>query len=139
MVIIDTGPIVSLFDESEPYHNACKNTLKEIKSSLITSWAVLTESFYLLDDWQKGRNELWNFIIAGGVKIHDITPSYYVRMKELMKKYSDNPMDLADATLIVTAEAYKIKTIFTLDRKDFSTYRPAHCTHFEIIPFKTNT
>ncbi|MBI4652150.1 PIN domain-containing protein [Candidatus Desantisbacteria bacterium] len=134
MVIIDTGPIVSLFDESESTHQICKETLKDINSGIMTSWPVLTESFYLLEDWQKGQNELWNFIIAGGLNIYEIPASDHNRIRWLMEKYSDNPMDLADATLVAIAETHKIKTIFTLDRNDFSKYRPKHCTHFEIIP-----
>lgn len=51
-----------------------------------------------------------------------------------MKKYSERPMDLADATIVVIAAALKTRTIFTLDKKDFSIYRPKHCRHFEIIP-----
>lgn len=55
MVIIDTGLIVALFDESESLHETCKATLKKIKCPLVTSWAVMTESFYLFGDWQKGQ------------------------------------------------------------------------------------
>jgi hypothetical protein len=134
MVIIDTGPIVALFDESEPLHQICNTTLKKIKVPLCTSWPVLTESFYLLGDWQTGQSELWDFIIAGGLNVYDISASDYSRLRDLMKKYSDKPMDLADATLVLIAETYKIKTVFTLDRNDFSLYRPKHCTHFTIIP-----
>ncbi len=33
-----------------------------------------------------------------------------------------------------TAETTKIKTIFTLDHKEFSLYRPLHVDGFELIP-----
>ncbi len=134
MVIIDTGPIVSLFDESEPPHEKCKAALKTIKKPLLTTWPVLTESFYLLEGWHKGQRELWSFILAGGLIIQDIKPEHYVRLKDLMEKYFDVPIDIADASLIMLSEVHKIKTIFTLDRKDFSIYRPKHCKHFEIVP-----
>lgn len=134
MVIIDTGPIVALFDESEPLHGICRATLKKIKSPLVTSWPVLTEAFYLLGDWHKGQRELWDFIAAGGLDIYDIPVPDYGRLKELMGKYSDKPMDLADATLVLIAEVKKIRKIFTLDKSDFSIYRPRHCKRLEIIP-----
>ena len=41
----------------------------------------------------------------------------------LMEQYADHPMDLADASLIVAAEALKTNRVFTLDRQDFETYR----------------
>ena len=134
MVIIDTGPIVSLFDESEPHHKTCKDTFKKIRGPALTTWSVLTESFYLLGDWQRGQRELWEFIVSGGLMVYEIQVSDYNRLRSLMDKYSDRPMDLADATLVLISEIHKIKTVFTLDRKDFLLYRPKHCTHFEIIP-----
>jgi predicted nucleic acid-binding protein len=134
MVIIDTGPIVSIFDESEPMHEKYKATFKTFKEHLLTTWPVLTESFYLLRDWDKGHKELWIFIIEGGILVIEIHPDHYMRLRDLMSQYSDRPMDIADATLIVAAEINKIKTIFTLDRNDFSIYRPSHCKHLNIVP-----
>lgn len=134
MVIIDTGPLVALFDSSEPTHKACRENLQMINDDLVTSWPVLTEAFYMLDDWRTGQATLWNFILAGAVQIFDIHTSHYKRLEELMRKYSDNPMDLADASVVLIAEVLKVRSIFTLDRKDFSIYRPKHCRHFELIP-----
>ena len=45
------------------------------------------------------------------------------RAFELMEQYADHPMDLADASLIVAAEALNTRKVFTVDRHDFSTYR----------------
>ena len=39
------------------------------------------------------------------------------------KKYSDLPMDLADACLVAMAEATRDCVVVTLDREDFSIYR----------------
>jgi uncharacterized protein len=51
-----------------------------------------------------------------------------------MKKYRDLPMDLADAALVRVAEREGIRTIFTVDRRDFSLYRPLGLGRFRIIP-----
>ena len=45
------------------------------------------------------------------------------RMRELMHKYRDLPMDFADAALVRAAERERIRRIFTLDRRDFEIYR----------------
>ena len=55
-------------------------------------------------------------------------------MRELMEKYQDLPMDLADAALVRAAEREKIKRVFTLDRKDFGVYRPVGLGHFTLLP-----
>jgi predicted nucleic acid-binding protein len=41
----------------------------------------------------------------------------------LMEEYADHPMDLADASLIAAAEALDTRRVFTVDRRDFATYR----------------
>lgn len=40
-----------------------------------------------------------------------------------MIQYADQPMDLADASLVAVAEAERLGKILTIDRNDFSTYR----------------
>jgi predicted nucleic acid-binding protein len=49
--------------------------------------------------------------------------SSVTRAFELMGKYADHPMDLADASLIVAAEKLRTRRVFTIDRNDFETYR----------------
>jgi uncharacterized protein len=40
-----------------------------------------------------------------------------------MRKYSDRPMDMADAALVRVAEREGIRKVFTIDRKGFSAHR----------------
>ncbi|NDJ24733.1 hypothetical protein GS682_24430 [Nostoc sp. B(2019)] len=44
-------------------------------------------------------------------------------MVELMEKYADLPMNMADASLIVLAEYLRHGRILTVNQRDFSTYR----------------
>jgi len=48
MIAIDTGPLVAIFDKSDKWHRACVETLKRIRKPLVTTWPVITETFYLL-------------------------------------------------------------------------------------------
>ena len=50
-----------------------------------------------------------------------------------MEKYSDTPMDLADASLVAAAEGLGLHRIFTLD-SDFQVYRINGSTAFEVVP-----
>jgi predicted nucleic acid-binding protein len=56
------------------------------------------------------------------------------RLRALMEKYRDLPMDLADAALVRVAERERIRDVFTLDRRDFSIYRPLGLGRFRIVP-----
>ena len=61
--------------------------------------------------------------MRGGIEILSLDEKMHARRRELMKKYHDLPMDLADGTLIVLAEYREINEVFTLDHKDFKIYR----------------
>ena len=55
-----------------------------------------------------------------------------VRMAELMGKYRDKPMDLADASLVAAAEHLSLRRVFTIDR-DFYIYRLADGSALELV------
>ncbi|MBN2441567.1 MAG: PIN domain-containing protein [Spirochaetales bacterium] len=134
MILIDTGPLVAFFDASDDYHHLCLGTLKDVRQPLATTWAVLTEAFYLLGFSWKAQDNLWEFVMRGGLEIMHLDARLCKRCRALMKKYRDLPMDLADGTLVAVAEGNKIEKIFTLDHKDFNIYRPANGKCFKILP-----
>jgi predicted nucleic acid-binding protein len=55
--------------------------------------------------------------------LFDLAPNHLPRILELMEKYRDLPMDLADASLVVCAEAIGDGRILSTDRRDFGAYR----------------
>ena len=134
MILLDTGPIVAFFDASDHYHHSCIELLKTVNEPLVTTWPVLTEAFYLLGFSWKAQDNLWGFITRGGVDILPLNDSQQARCRQLMEKYSDLPMDLADGTLVVLAESQKIKKVFTLDHKDFKIYKPTRIKYFTLLP-----
>jgi hypothetical protein len=70
-----------------------------------------------------GSDRLRDFVADGGLTLWLFDEDTLARAFELMEKYSDHPMDLADASLVVAAESLGARTIFTLDRAGFRTYR----------------
>jgi predicted nucleic acid-binding protein len=134
MILLDTGPIVAFFDASDDYHESCIELLKGINEPLITTWPVLTEAFYLIGFSWRAQDNLWEFIVRGGVEVLSMDDKQQARCRQLMKKYSDLPMDLADGTLVTLAESKKVKKIFTLDHRDFQIYKPARIKSFTLLP-----
>jgi len=133
MIAIDTGPIVAIFDKSDKWHRACVETLKRIRKPLVTTWPVITETFYLLGFSHAVQDDLWEFIERGAVSLYEIDSRLAKECRNLVKKYHDLPMDLADASLVAIANANNINTIFTLDR-DFRVYRTKKNRRFKLIP-----
>jgi predicted nucleic acid-binding protein len=134
MILLDTGPIVAFFDASDDYHKICVDLLKNVTEPLITTWPVLTESFYLLGFSRKAQDNLWEFIMRGGVDIVSLDDKQQARCRQMMEKYADLPMDLADGTLVVLAESQNVKKVFTLDHKDFQIYKPSHIKRLKLLP-----
>ena len=116
-------------------HNTCVAALKALSSPLVTTWPCFTEAMYFLGDLKgwNGQKTLWQFIERGALRVHISTDSETQRMRVLIEKYSDTPMDLADASLLAAAESRETDRIFTLD-SDFRVYRINGSTAFEVVP-----
>jgi uncharacterized protein len=73
-------------------------------------------------------------IHAGAVVILPLGSDDVARMRDLMRKYRDLPMDLADAALVRVADRDRLRRIFTLDRRDSKIYRPSRIDRFAVLP-----
>ena len=120
--LIDAGPMIALFDKDDQYHIKIMDLIESYQGELFTTWPVVTETVYMLDFNQAVQIDFLTWIKRGAVEIIDLNNSDLVRIIELAKKYSDVPMDLADATLIVASEELNIENIISID-PDFYIYR----------------
>jgi uncharacterized protein len=57
-----------------------------------------------------------------------------LRIAEILDRYADSRIDFVDASVMAVAERLNIVTVLTLDRRDFSLFRPRHCDGFVLIP-----
>ena len=125
---------MALLDQADPRHEACVTTLKTLKGPLITVWPAFTEAMYLLGRSWRGQKALWSRLETHALGLAPLDETDAPRMRELMEKYRDLPMDLADAALVRVAERESLTRIFTLDRTHFSVYRPGRRQRFSIMP-----
>ena len=136
MTLTNTGPLVALLDKDDSNHVVCVNIAKSLPAApLLTTWPCFTEAMYLLGEvgGYRYQAELWKLISTQKLLFHNLTLVEVERMMELMEKYQDTPMDLADASLVAIAESLSLSQIFTLD-SDFRVYRLANGSVLEIIP-----
>jgi predicted nucleic acid-binding protein len=123
VILVDTGPLVALFDPKDRQHESCAETLRRIREPIYTTTAVLTEAFHMLEPQSLGADRLREFVEKSGLSVWFFDRSGLTRAFELMELYADHPMDFADASLVVAAESLGTRKVFTIDRKDFETYR----------------
>src|SRR4051794_23482225 len=134
MILVDAGPLAALINRRDRHHASCRATFASIEGPIGTVWPVLTEAMYLVRSSHTAHSALWQVILRGTVSIMRLDVDDAPRMHELMEKYHDLPMDLADAALVRVAEREKVSRIFTLDRRDFNVYRPMGVGRFSILP-----
>ena len=120
--LIDAGPIIALFTSNDRHHEAVTEYLKGYRGTLTTTWPVVTEASHMLSYDVRAQLALLKWIERGALQIREISGEAIGRIAQLMEKYSDLPMDLADATLVVVAETSGIREIMTID-SHFNSYR----------------
>lgn len=134
MMLVDAGPLIALIHKDDANHDRCVAVFQSLAEPLCTVWPALTEAMYLLSFSWKAQEALWEMVERGVVELAALEERDLSRMRELMKKYRDLPMDLADAALVAVGERKRIRRVFTLDRRDFAVYRPAKLGRFIILP-----
>lgn len=133
-VLVDAGPLVALLDRGDGAHEACVEVLRGLRDPLISVWPAFTEAMYLLGGSWIAQKALLSRLETGALTLAALDDQDAPRIRELMEKYRDQPMDLADAALVRVAEREDITRIFTLDRRHFSVYRPGRRRRFAVLP-----
>jgi len=134
MILVDAGPLIAILHADDRHHAACVKALRSLKEPLVTVWPVVTEAMYLLGFAHAAQDALHEMLARATPRLLPLGEEDLPRIRDLMKKYRDLPMDLADAALVRVAEREAISTVFTLDRRDFHTYRPSKLGRFTLVP-----
>ena len=121
MILVDTGPLVALFDPQDPDFAGCHAVLSGLDQPLYTTDAVLTDAFHLLAPASRGAEGLMRFVAERYVALIGLEHADHLRAFELMAQYADRPMDYADGSVVVVAERLETLQVFTLDTGDFAT------------------
>jgi predicted nucleic acid-binding protein len=131
-VLVDAGALIALLDRSDAGHARVVAALASVADPLVTAWPALTEAMHLLRHVGRGTDLLFDMIDDGAVELWDLDRGDLRRMKQLMQKYRDLPMDFADAALVRLAEREGWNRILTLDRH-FEIYRLTGRSLFHLL------
>ena len=124
-VIVDTGFWVAIGSTTDRFHDLAIKVGQSLDLDPVTTWPVITETSYLLQKMQ-GSQAVDAFLLGvdqSGADIFQLERGYLGRIRQLMKKYADLPMDLADASLVILAEELGHGRILSTDQRDFHAYR----------------
>lgn len=136
VALLDTGPLVALFDTEDIAHPHYRALLVGQPSGwhLTTTWPCVAEASHFLPSAARWKMLRW--VEQGGVSVFPFDPGHLDDMLVLMHKYTDSrrtQMDFADATLVWAAQEMGVTQIWTIDVRDFYRYRLSDGRGFEIL------
>lgn len=132
-ILLDTGPLVAVLDSADQGHSECVELWNEVADRCITTEAVVTEASHLIGLAGPASLPL-ELLLAARIPIVSLERAGHEHAASLMRRYNALPMDYADATLVVVADALRVRDVFTLDRKGFRTYRRGDGSAFSVLP-----
>jgi predicted nucleic acid-binding protein len=135
VALLDTGPLIALFDDAEIAHAHYRDLLHTQPGwHLTTTWPCVVEASHFLPAiacWQMLR-----WVAGGGASIFPFDSMHLEDMAALMQQYTQSRrthMDFADASLVWVAGETSISRVWTLDVRDFYRYRLPDGRGFEIL------
>ena len=132
--LIDTGPLVAIFDKNHSQHQSCLEVFSALPAPLLTTWPVITEAAYLLREWSNERRGLFTLLRTEAIRLVPIERGDVDAIETILETYADQKFQLADATLMHVANRDGITQVLTLDRKDFNVFRTASGSHLTLLP-----
>lgn len=135
-LIVDTGVLLAAADEDDADHDACASLLLERRGELKVPAPVVPECAWQIETHLGPLAEasFIGLIITGELEVIDLTLTDYRRCGELIEAYADLGLGFVDASVVTIAENLDVKTIATLNRRDFAVVRPRHTAAFELVP-----
>lgn len=121
-VILDTGPLVALLNRGDRHHQWARDQWGQITPPLFTCEAVLAEACFLVRRFRDGQTAVLELVQRGILDLSFRLTEEAEPIFQLLTKYRDVPISLADACMVRMAEQHPKGVVFTLDN-DFSIYR----------------
>jgi hypothetical protein len=134
-VLVDSGALIALYSTTDPFHEACLEQAKVLPlAKAYTCWPVITEASYLLRRYFAQREQLLNAVHGGDFSLLQLHSEEVAGLRDIIAKYHDQEVDLADAALVYLADREGMESIFTTDRRHFSVYRKRNGQPFRLLP-----
>lgn len=135
-MIVDTSALLAYFDASEPAHVAVSAAIESSDELLVVSPYVLAELDYLVLSRHgiQAEQAVLAELGAGAWELATMERERLVQATRVVKRYADVPIGLTDASCVVLAQAYRTRTIVSLDRRHFGILRFDDGSPIHLVP-----
>jgi predicted nucleic acid-binding protein len=136
VILLDTSGLLAAIDGNQRQHLDCRAALENAATPLLLSPFVLAELDYLLQRHvgTTAQSALLDEVGRGAFQLEPFAANDIERASEVIDKFRDLRIGLADASLVVLAERHGVPDVLTLDRRHFEALRFARRRRFKIVP-----
>ena len=136
MIIADTSGLLALFNRTEPDHESVRQLVVGLPEPLVVSPYVVAELDYLVATRVGIEAEL---MVLGELAVRayvlpGLESSELNASAQLIARYRDQSVGVADASLVVLADRFSTVEILTLDHRHFNVLRPLSGGRFTLLP-----
>jgi predicted nucleic acid-binding protein len=138
-LIADSGALYALYDADDQHHLRVRSALDRYRGPVVVPIAILAEIDYLLREFLGVQAEL-DFLQSlqeGAFQLEPFTSSDLERCRELLAKYRDLDLGLADTAVVATAERLETFQILTVDERHFRVMVSKWGRAFSLLPADT--
>jgi uncharacterized protein len=136
VIVLDTSGLLAAIDGSQRHHAAAAAALRRADAPLLLSPFVLAELDYLLATKvsQQAEAALLDQVAGGAYRLEPMAAEDIARALEIVNRYRDLQLGLADASLIVLAERHGTLDLLTLDERHFRAVSGPGGRPFRLLP-----
>jgi predicted nucleic acid-binding protein len=135
-LIVDAGALYAQADAEEPRHDAVTRVLVAEREALVTTELAVAEADYLILTRLGVGVELafLEDLAMGTYIVECLTRDELRTAREVVERYRDLRLGLADASLVVLAHRYGTRRILTFDERAFRSVSPLQGGSFTVLP-----
>jgi predicted nucleic acid-binding protein len=140
VILLDTSGLLAAVDGSQKQHAACAAALTRSRPPFLLSPFVLAELDYLLARHvgASAQTALLQEVVRGAYQLEPFGAGDVKAAKEVIERFADLRIGLADASLVVLAGRHAARDILTLDERHFRALRIGGRKRFRLLPADRN-
>ena len=135
-LLVDSGFLYALFDRDDEHNEPVSAVAELYRGQFVIPYVVLTEVAFLFRraGGVLSVAQFLNALAKGNYQYEIVSPNDLLRASRIMTQYADANLDFVDCCIMALSERLEVTQICTLDRRDFSIFRPTHCEYLELLP-----
>jgi predicted nucleic acid-binding protein len=136
VILLDTSGLLSAIDGDQAAHAECVAVLRRTRPPLLLSPFVLAELDYLLATRVGVEAELalLEQVANAAYQLEAFAAADIESARAIVERYAELEVGLADASLVVLSERYRVRDVLTLDQRHFRALKAFGGKRFRVLP-----